>query len=36
MTKFAQIESYITYQKSTDKSLATLASYRSDLMQFAR
>jgi len=36
MTKFAQIESYITYQKSTDKSPATLASYRSDLMQFSR
>ncbi|MBP7954068.1 MAG: tyrosine-type recombinase/integrase [Nitrosomonas sp.] len=36
MTKLAQIKSYITYQKSTGKSLATLASYRSDLMQFAR
>ena len=36
MPKLAQIESYITYQKSTDKSLATLASYKSDLMQFAK
>jgi integrase/recombinase XerC len=36
MTKIAQIESYIDYQKSTDKSLATLASYRSDLIQFAK
>jgi integrase/recombinase XerC len=35
MTKIAQIELYIAYQKSTDKSPATLASYRSDLTQFA-
>jgi hypothetical protein len=28
MAKLAQIESYITYQKSTDKSPATLASYQ--------
>ena len=35
MVKIAQIESYIDYQKSTDKSAATLSSYRSDLMQFA-
>ena len=31
--KIPQIESYIAYQKSTDKLPATLASYRSDLMQ---
>ena len=36
MTKIAQIENYITYQKSTGKSLLTLSSYRSDLKQFAR
>ena len=35
MTKNPYIESYITYQNSTDKSPATLASYRSDLIQFA-
>ncbi len=34
MAKNAYIESYITYQKSTDKSPATLASYQSDLIQF--
>ncbi len=36
MTKIAQLESYIAYQKSTDKSSATLASYHSDLRQFAK
>lgn len=35
MAKNTSIENYITYQKSTDKSAATLASYRSDLVQFA-
>lgn len=35
MAKIAQIESYIAYQKSVDKSPATLSSYRSDLLQFA-
>lgn len=35
MIKLVQIESYIAYQKSTDKSPATLTSYRSDLIQFA-
>ncbi|USQ15244.1 tyrosine-type recombinase/integrase (plasmid) [Legionella lytica] len=35
MTKNTYIENYMAYQKSTDKSPATLASYRSDLMQFA-
>lgn len=35
MAKIAQIESYIAYQKSTDKSPATLTSYRSDLMHFS-
>ena len=35
MTKNAYIENYITYQKSTDKSPTTLASYRSDLIQFS-
>ena len=35
MTKNPYIESYITYQNSTDKSPATLASYQSDLIQFA-
>ena len=33
--KISQIENYIAYQKATDKSPATLASYRSDLMQFS-
>ena len=36
MTKLAQLESYIAYQKSTDKSPDTLASYHSDLQQFAK
>lgn len=36
MAKIDQIEKYIAYQKTTDKSKMTLASYRSDLMQFAR
>ncbi len=35
MTKITQIKQYIAYQKSTDKSPATLVSYRSDLIQFA-
>lgn len=35
MTKNTYIENYMAYQKSTDKSPATLASYRSDLIQFA-
>ncbi|CZP45347.1 Tyrosine recombinase XerC [Legionella pneumophila] len=35
MTKNITIENYISYQKSTDKSPATLTSYRSDLIQFA-
>ncbi len=35
MVKIADIENYITYQKSTDKSSATLESYRSDLVQFS-
>lgn len=35
MAKNTYIENYITYQKSTDKSPMTLASYRSDLIQFA-
>lgn len=35
MTKNTTIENYISYQKSTDKSPATLRSYRSDLIQFA-
>ncbi len=35
MTKVAQIESYISYQETTDKSKLTLSSYRSDLVQFA-
>lgn len=35
MTQNTYIKSYITYQKSTDKSPATLASYQSDLIQFA-
>jgi integrase/recombinase XerC len=35
MTKIIQIKQYIAYQKSTDKSAATLTSYRSDLVQFA-
>lgn len=35
MAKNTQIEAYISYQKSTDKSPLTLASYQSDLLQFA-
>ena len=35
MTKITQIKQYIIYQKLTDKSPATLISYRSDLIQFA-
>ncbi|HDV5711236.1 TPA: tyrosine-type recombinase/integrase [Legionella pneumophila] len=35
MTQNTQIEAYITYQKSTDKSPLTLESYQSDLVQFA-
>ena len=35
MTKNSPIEKYISYQKSTDKSPSTLASYRSDLIQFS-
>jgi integrase/recombinase XerC len=35
MTKRSPIENYIAYQKSTDKSLSTLSSYRSDLIQFS-
>jgi len=35
MTKSSPIENYIVYQKSTDKSSSTLASYRSDLIQFS-
>lgn len=35
MTKNTWIESYIAYQKSTDKSPMTLSSYQSDLIQFA-
>lgn len=35
MAKNTQIETYINYQKSTDKSPLTLASYQSDLLQFA-
>jgi len=34
MAKNTYIENYIDYQKSTDKSPMTLASYRSDLIQF--
>ncbi len=34
MAKNIYIENYIDYQKSTDKSSLTLASYRSDLIQF--
>ena len=34
MTQNTQIEDYIAYQKATDKSSATLLSYRSDLIQF--
>ena len=33
--KNTYIESYINHQKSTDKSTSTLASYQSDLIQFA-
>lgn len=35
MAKNTQIDDYITYQKSTDKSPLTLGSYRSDLIKFA-
>lgn len=35
MTKNTQIDDYITYQKTTDKSPLTLGSYRSDLLKFA-
>lgn len=35
MAKMTLIENYILYQKSTDKSPATLSSYRSDLIQFS-
>ena len=35
MAKNSYIENYIVYQKATDKSPLTLASYRSDLIQFA-
>lgn len=35
MTKNTYIENFIIYQKSTDKSPKTLASYTSDLVQFA-
>lgn len=35
MTKSSPIENYVAYQKSTDKSPSTLASYRSDLIQFS-
>ena len=35
MVKNSYIENYIVYQKATDKSPMTLASYRSDLIQFA-
>lgn len=36
MTKIAQIEDYIAYQKSCGKSPLTLTSYRSDMSQFAQ
>lgn len=36
MSKVAQIENYISYQKTTDKSQMTLLSYRSDLIQFSK
>lgn len=36
MPKISSIESFIEYQISTDKSPTTLASYRSDLIQFAK
>ena len=35
MAKTTQVDDYISYQKSTDKSPLTLESYRSDLIQFA-
>jgi len=35
MAKNTQIDDYIKYQKSTDKSPLTLGSYRSDLIKFA-
>lgn len=35
MTKIIQIKQYISYQKLTGKSAATLTSYRSDLVQFS-
>jgi integrase/recombinase XerC len=34
MAKNTYIENYIDYQKATDKPPMTLASYRSDLIQF--
>lgn len=36
MAKITQIEDYIAYQKSSDKSHLTLTSYRSDLLQFTK
>lgn len=36
MAKIHQIEQYILYQKSTDKSVATLKSYQGDLVHFAK
>lgn len=35
MAKIEQIETYIAYQKSTDKSPTTLINYQSDLKQFS-
>lgn len=35
MPKIVQIESYIAYQKNTDKSELTLSSYKSDLLLFS-
>ncbi|WP_425169011.1 hypothetical protein [Legionella sp.] len=35
MAKNTQVDDYISYQKSTDKSPLILESYRSDLLQFA-
>ena len=35
MYKIDQIEKFIAYQKTTDKSPLTLSSYQNDLMQFA-
>lgn len=36
MPGIAQIDNYISYQKTTDKSEQTIASYRSDLVLFSR